>query len=71
MKTRITWPTRPFEDNRLMLKLDDVWNFQVRTTQGGGHTYAVLESQNKKDPDIIVDPLNDIVRPVPKPKGKK
>jgi hypothetical protein len=48
------------------LHLDDNWNFQTHTSLGGAHTYGVLESPNPTDPDIYVDPLKNIVRPVPK-----
>jgi len=55
-----------FDSNLPGLRLDDNWNFQTHTSSGGAHTYGVLESPNPADPDILVDPLNNIVKPVPK-----
>src|SRR5215469_2169953 len=55
-----------FDSNLPGLRLDDNWNFQTHTSLAGAHTYGVVESSNPNDPDIYVDPLKGIVRPVPK-----
>jgi RHS repeat-associated protein len=55
-----------YVSDRPGLALDDNWNFQTHTSHGGAHTYAVLQSPNPTDPDLLVDPLNNIVEPVPK-----
>ena len=55
-----------YDSNIPRLHLDNNWNFQTHTSLGGAHTYGVVQSPNPTDPDIFVDPLNNIVRPVPK-----
>src|SRR6266513_45282 len=55
-----------YDSNRPGLGLDHNWTFQTHTSLGGGHTYGVAQSSNPTDPDILVDPLKNIVGPVPK-----
>jgi RHS repeat-associated protein len=55
-----------YDSNRPGLGLDHNWTFQTHTSLGGGHTYGVAQSPNPTDPDILVDPLKNIVGPVPK-----
>lgn len=55
-----------FDSNSPRLGLDDNWGFQTHTTWSGAHTYGVVESPNPTDPDIFVDPLNSVVKAVPR-----
>jgi RHS repeat-associated protein len=55
-----------YDSNFPSFHLDNGWSFQTHTSLGGAHTYGVLQSANPSDPDIQVDPLNGIVKAVPK-----